>query len=99
MKIGMSRRVDSEFASSTGGTCPSVVAGGALGFVAQLMGGGVDVAATTGIVGVASSTGGTCPSVVAGCALGFVAQLMGGGVDVAATTGIVGVLGNKSVVV
>ena len=56
MKIGMSRRVDSEFASSTGGSssCPFVVTGSGctLGFVAQLMGGGVDVAATTGIVGV-----------------------------------------------
>jgi hypothetical protein len=47
MKIGMSRRgVDGEL--GTEGTCPFVsgVDGGALGFVAQLMGGGVDVAVT-----------------------------------------------------
>ena len=40
------------FASRTEGTWSFVLASCALGFVAQLMGGGVDVAATTGFDGV-----------------------------------------------
>jgi hypothetical protein len=51
--MGMRRRgVDGEFASCTVGTCSFITAGGAFGFVAQLMGGGVDVAVSAGFDGV-----------------------------------------------
>ena len=53
MKMGMSQQgVDNVFASRTEDTCSFVLASCALGFVAQFMGGGVDVAATTGFDGV-----------------------------------------------
>jgi hypothetical protein len=87
MKMGMHQRgVDNEFANCTEGPCLFVVTACALGFVAQLTGGGVNTAATTGFD-------------VAAFALGFVAQLMGGGVDVSATTFVAAcahVMGNEA---